>query len=350
MTDKNIAATEAMKSIVETVRRAGVKSIIVDNVPPEPEVKEVGQIYLQAKEFSPEIIVAVGGGSVLDTAKFLSAMLTNPSYAKDITDTSTFTVSPVPVVMLPTSAGTGAEATQNAIIFVEEKRLKVGVVHTSFIPSHVLLDPELTITMPPSVTASTGIDAFCHAIECLISKKGNPFSQAFALRAIHLISKYLPRACRDGADLEAREQMLLASFYAGICINTASTVAVHALSYPLGGAYRIPHGVANAMLLIPVMRFNADAVIPELALAADAMGLDVGTEQEAKVAALKAMEGLVREVKIPVDLTAYGVHESEIGVLADAALEVRRLLDQNPKAMTRDDIIDIYKTLFPKQD
>ena len=277
-------------------------------------------------------------------------MLANPEYGECILDAAKIVAPPVAVAMLPTTAGTGSEATQNAIVFVEEKKLKVGVVHPSFIPRCVFLDPELTATMPPHVTASTGIDAFCHAIECLVSKKGNPFSQAFALRALGMIEKNLPAAYRDGGNLAAREQMLLASFYAGVCINTASTVAVHALSYPLGGTYRIPHGVANAMLLMPVMRFNADAIGPELAMAADAMGLGAGKSQaEQAAAALDAMERLVRDVKIPVDLAAFNVRESDIGALADAALEVRRLLDQNPKAMSRSDIVEIYQTLFPKQ-
>lgn len=176
----------------------------------------------------------------MDTSKIISVMMTNPGYYDDLTDQSKIVNRGAPLLVAPTSAGTGSEATPNAIVLIPEKKLKVGVVHPYFLPCRVLLDPELTKSLPKSVTASTGVDAFCHCIETYISRKTNPFARVFGLKGIELISKYLRRAYEDGSDMEARENMLLAAFYGGVAITASSTVAVHALSYPLGGTYRHP--------------------------------------------------------------------------------------------------------------
>ena len=328
--------------------RAKFQVTLVDNVPPEPEDRQVREIYEQMKDCGAELIVAIGGGSVMDTTKMIAVMMTNPDYYDDLTDKSKIVNKGAPLFVAPTSAGTGSEATPNAIVVLPEQKVKMGVVHPYFLPSKVLLDPELTRSLPQSVTASTGLDAFCHCIETYISRKTNPFARMFGLKGMELISKYLRRAYHDGSDMEARENMLLAAFYGGVAITASSTVAVHALSYPLGGTYRIAHGVSNAMLLPYVMRYNMDAIYDSVPAIVNAMGIDVTgmTVEQQGERLVEELFAMTEEMKIPNDLKPFGVKESDLEFLTVAASEQHRLLDQNPKDMSLADIRSIYEQLL----
>lgn len=332
---------QALKACLETVT-------LVSNVPPEPEDRQVRAIFDQVKGCGAQMLVAIGGGSVMDTAKIIAVMLTNPGYYADLTDKEAILQPGAPLFVVPTSAGTGSEATPNAIVLIPEKKLKVGVVHPYFLPSKVLLDPELTRSLPQSVTAATGLDAFCHCIETYISKKTNPFARLFGLRGISLVCQYLRRAYADGNDMTAREQMLLAAFYGGVAITASSTVAVHALSYPLGGTFRIPHGVSNAILLPFVMQYNMDAIAEDIPTLAAAMGLDTADAdvQTLGQRMVDAIFALARDVRIPDKLTSFGVTDGDLDFLTQSASEVHRLLDQNPKAMSLADIRSIYLQLL----
>lgn len=338
----------SIDAVIEALKQTLSSVTLVTNVPPEPEDRQVREIFGQVKDCGAEAIVAIGGGSVMDTAKIIAAMMTNPGYYDNLTDKEKIVNRGAPLFCAPTSAGTGSEATPNAIVLIPEKKLKVGVVHPFFLPYKVLLDPELTRSLPKSVTAATGLDAFCHCIETYISRKTNPFARLFGLKGMELVSKYLRRAYADGNDMEAREGMLLAAFYGGVAITASSTVAVHALSYPLGGSYRIPHGISNAILLPFVMRYNMDAItdcIPEIAAAMgiSAEGLTVEALGEKVIDAIFA---LCRDVNIPDSLIPFGVPESDLEFLTVSASEVHRLLDQNPKDMSLDDIRSIYIQLL----
>ncbi|NLZ75201.1 MAG: iron-containing alcohol dehydrogenase [Erysipelotrichia bacterium] len=318
------------------------------DVPPEPTEDQVKKVADNVMEFDTEIIVAIGGGSVMDAAKFVSVMLTNPEFYVDLTDKEKITNKPIPLICIPTSAGTGSEATPNAIILIPEKQVKVGVVHNYFLPTDVILDPLMTRSLPKSVTAATGLDAFCHCIETYISKKTNPFARLFGLEGIKLISKYLRRAYDNPNDMEAREKMAIAAFYGGVAITSSSTVAIHALSYPLGGTYHIAHGISNAILLPYVMEYNMDAIedsIPDLcsAMGLDTEGLNIKEKGELLV---KEIFALCRYVNIPESVIQYGVKPEDLDRLAISASEVRRLLDQNPKEMSIQDIKSIYIQLL----
>lgn len=338
----------SIDSVIDALKQSLSAVTLVTNVPPEPEDRQVREIFSQVKDCGAEAIVAIGGGSVMDTAKIIAAMMTNPGYYEDLTDKEKILNRGAPLFCAPTSAGTGSEATPNAIVLIPEKKLKVGVVHPYFLPYKVLLDPELTRSLPRSVTAATGLDAFCHCIETYISRKTNPFARLFGLKGMELVSKYLRRAYADGNDMEAREGMLLAAFYGGVAITASSTVAVHALSYPLGGSYRIPHGISNAILLPFVMRYNMDAItdcIPEIAAAMgiSGEGLTVDALGEKVIDEIFA---LCRDVNIPDSLKSFGVPEADLEFLTVSASEVHRLLDQNPKDMSLDDIRSIYIQLL----
>lgn len=347
LSDRGVMSTGRVEELAECLKKKA-DVLLIGDVPSEPERGQVREIYERARNFGASLVIAVGGGSVMDTTKLVSAMMTNPEFSEEVIDATKIVNTPVPTVLIPTTAGTGSEATQNAIVLVQEKSLKVGVVSSKFIPTYVLLDPVLTLTVPAKITAATGVDALCHAIETLISKKTNPVCQTFSLRAIRLIFDNLERCFRHPDDMQARENMLLAAFYGGICINTSSTVAVHALAYPLGGSYHIAHGVSNAMLLAQVMEYNEDACIDSYCQIADTLGVDASlSKKERADEVVKRVCALVRALEIPTDLSAYHVSRDDIDFLTDSAFEVKRLLDQNPKPMTKADIRKIYETLFP---
>lgn len=348
LTDRGVFETGIVDKILDTLRDFNIN--IIKDVPPEPEKNQVIKIYNELKNFNLDLIIAVGGGSVIDTTKIVASLLKNEGYLSDILDSKLITRKGIPFISVPTSAGTGAEATPNAIVLVPEKQLKVGIVSTCFISDYVILDPDMTLKLPPSITAATGLDAFCHAIECFISKKANPFSDLYALKAIELITQNIKVAYDNGENVEARGNMLLAAFYGGLAIASASTVAVHALSYPLGGTYRIPHGVSNAMLLPYVMEYNADAIQDKLVKIAIVMGIDVSGKTGMKISeeVIIKIFDFVKYLGIPSDLSKYGVEYSDLDSLVDSAFEVKRLLDNNPKAMSKEDIRNIYLKLMNK--
>lgn len=348
ITDKGVFNAGILEKPIELLKSLNVEINIINDVPTEPEKKQVMGIFNEANKFKADLIIAIGGGSVMDTSKLIAVLMKNEAYRENIFDTSLIKENGVKTVMIPTSAGTGAEVTPNSIVIIPEKELKVGIVTEKFIGDYVILDPQMTKSLPAHITASTGIDAFCHCIECFISKKANPISDIFALKGINLISKYIRRACKDGNDMVARENMLLAAFYGGLSISSASTVAVHALSYPLGGKYRIAHGVSNAMLLPYVMEFNSDSILDKLEMVASEMNIEIVglSKEEIGKKVISEIYTLVKDLNIPSDLTKLGVTKEDLETLVDAAAKVTRLLSNNPKEMTRDDMKDIYSKLL----
>ena len=229
-----------------------------------------------------------------------------------------------------------------------EDELKVGIVSPKLMPDCVILDPQMSIGLPPAITASTGMDALTHAIECYASKKGNPFSELFALKAIALIARSIRRAFTHGSDIDARHDMLLGAMYGGMCIATSSTTAVHALAYPLGGKYRIAHGISNAILLPYVMRFNSVGNEGKFRDIAVAMGLDVSalSDENAAKAMIDNLFALNRELEIPADLKRWNITGADLETLVEGAAKVTRLLDNNPRPMSKADIRAIYSQLI----
>jgi alcohol dehydrogenase len=337
---------EKPKNILEA---AGVNVHIISDTPPEPAVDQVNAVFNVAKEFECQMIIGIGGGSAMDTAKIVALLLTNQVELRDLVKgKAQIKRRGVPTLMIPTTAGTGAEATPNAIVLVPEEELKVGIVSEKMVCDCVILDPEMTIGLPKHITANTGMDALCHAIECYISKKANPFSDTFALKAISLISRSIRTAYNDGKNLQAREDMLLGATFGGISIATSSTTAVHALSYPLGGKYHIPHGLSNAILLPDVMKFNLDVCEDKFKDIAIAMGLDVGdcTTRQAAEKMIANLYSLIEDLNVKCDLKEKGINEAALDDMIEAAEKVTRLLDNNPKVVTKADMRAIYEKLL----
>ena len=348
ISDKGVARAGLIDRPKALLEAAGVMVSVIDDTPPEPEVGQVEAIFAAAKKQSCELVIGIGGGSAMDVAKIVAVLLNNDVSLRDLLNKAPIAKRGLPTLMVPTTAGTGSEATPNSIVLVPEDELKVGIVSPKLMPDCVILDPKMTIGLPPAITASTGMDALTHAIECYMSKKGNPFSELFALKAITLISRSIRRAFTTGTDLDARHDMLLGAMYGGMCIATSSTTAVHALAYPLGGKYRIAHGISNAILLPYVMRFNAVGNEGKFREVAVAMGLDVSSlnDAQAATAMIDSLFALNRDLEIPSDLKRWNITGADLETLVDGAAKVTRLLDNNPRPMSKDDIRAIYAQLI----
>lgn len=349
VSDQGVARAGLVDRPRQALVAGGIAVTVLDDTPPEPEVAHVEALLAAAKAAGgADVVVGIGGGSAMDVAKILAVLLAQPVTLSGLLAKEPIRNRGLPTVMVPTTAGTGSEATPNAIFLVPEDELKVGIVSPNLMSDGVILDPLLTLTLPPSITASTGMDALTHAIECYCSKKGNPFSDLFGLEAIRLIARSIRRAHSDGNDVDARSDMLLGAYYGGVCIATSSTTAVHALAYPLGGKYRIPHGLSNAMLLPFVMEFNLEGSELRFQAMARAMGmpidgLDARAAGERMIAGLYALNA---DLGIVSSLRDKGIADRDLDGLVDGAAKVTRLLDNNPRPMTRADMRAIYQRLL----
>ena len=348
ISDKGVAGAGLIARPQALVEEAGASVSIIDDTPPEPSVEQVESILAAAQGTAWDLVIGIGGGSAMDVAKIVAVMLNNDVKLRDLLNKAPIPRRGIPTVMVPTTAGTGSEATPNSIILVPEDELKVGIVSPKLMPDCVILDPQMTLGLPPSITASTGMDALCHAIECYTSKRGNPFSEMIALKAIRLISRSIREAFKNGKNLDARHDMLLGAFYGGMCIATSSTTAVHALAYPLGGKYRIAHGISNAILLPYVMQFNAVGNEAKFRDIAEAMGIDIArlSDAEATQAFIAALFAFNHDLEIPADLKRWNITEADLETLVEGAAKVTRLLDNNPRPMNKDDIRAVYLKLL----
>lgn len=345
ITDEGVRGAGLTEEIERNLKACCEELSVYDDVPPEPAVKDADKLGDAARELKPDVIVGVGGGSVLDMAKGAAVLANNPGSIKDYFGTGLVKNPSVPTIMLPTTAGTGSEVTPNAIFLDEEKKLKVGVVSPYNFARVAIVDAKLTLSAPPRLTASTGVDAFTHAVESYTSVRASVHSDLFAAESIRRIARSLRTVVANPGDLEARYDMALGSVYGGIALSMAGTGGVHALAYPLGGTYRIPHGVSNALLLPYVMEFNYLANLEKFCNVAQLMGEPTQglSLRDGARKALEAIKALVEDVGIPSSLQEVGVDPSAASELADAASQVTRLLANNPRRISRDEIQAIYE-------
>lgn len=347
-TDEGVRLTGITDSIIKILQKAKVHSEVISTIPPEPSDDDLIDIYRQVKEYRADLFIGAGGGSVMDITKVIAAASSNNEYINDVRQVSKLKNPAIPMVMIPTTAGTGAEVTQNAIFYFKKEQMKEGIVSDKFLTDYIILDPVVTIKLPKSLTANTGLDALCHAIEAYISKLNNPICSMFALKAVELITQNIEIAFKDGMNSKARENMQLGAFYAGLCLCTSSTVAVHALSYPLGGKFRIPHGVANAMLLPFVMEKNLDCCKEKFITLAKITLPDYSSYEERCLPYqfVNYLRELTKRLEIPSKLGEFNVKPEDVDFLTQNALTVQRLLSNNPKTLYSDDIKEIYNKLL----
>ncbi|MGT2637433.1 iron-containing alcohol dehydrogenase [Streptococcus ratti] len=348
-TDKGIIKAGLVKLLEEVLIDLGFPYIIVSDIPAEPTYDQVQQVVDQFKAEKADFIIAIGGGSAMDSAKLASILSTDDYGVKDLLDNPLLAKKQVASLLIPTTAGTGSEATPNAIVSVPEKNLKIGIVNAEMIPDFVVLDARFIRNLPARIAAAPSVDAMCHAIECFTSKKRNPFSNSFALEAFDLIFNNIVEATLNPDAMEAKKKMLIAAFYAGVAITASGTTAIHALSYPLGGKYHIAHGVSNAILLMPVMKFNEPAIKEYLAEAYDRVvhnGDKSLSVSEKSRYIIQEMDRIVEVLQIPKSLTEFGVPKSDLEELVASGMEVQRLLVNNMRPVTADDAREIYQQVL----
>ncbi|MBN1615580.1 MAG: iron-containing alcohol dehydrogenase [Deltaproteobacteria bacterium] len=317
---------------------------LFDKVEPEPHLALADEGAAFARRHKSDIVIGIGGGSAMDVAKAIAALAPSRSKAADFLGLNKVAGPGLPTIMVPTTAGTGSEVTFTAVFIRPELKKKEGMNSPYLYPDLALLDPELTRSLPPGPTATTGIDALCHAIESYTSISASPMSETFSLEAIGLIAANLRTCVHDGGNLDAREGMLLGSLYAGLGLANAGVTAVHSLSYPLGGTYGIPHGLANTIMLAPVMAFNVPASLEKFAVIAETMGevIDDLSLREAAFLSVEAVEDLIEDCGLEERLEDFGIKEEDFEELARAALTVARPLANNPRKVTLEDAVAIY--------
>ncbi|MGH1841612.1 iron-containing alcohol dehydrogenase [Enterococcus gallinarum] len=344
-TDKGLLDLGLVNLPIQIIEKAGIDYTVLADIPAEPNYHEAQAVIDAFKKEAADLVIAVGGGSVMDVAKLASILATDDYTVKDLLDNPLLAKKQVPSLMIPSTAGTGAEATPNAIVGVPERDLKIGIVNPEMIAEFVLLDGRMIKNLPKPIAAATGVDALCHAIECFTSAKANPISDTFALEALDLIMNNIIEACTNPEALTAKRNMLLGSFYAGVAITASGTTAVHALSYPLGGKYHIAHGVSNAILLTPVMKFNEPAIKDLLAVAYDRVikeGHQDWSVDEKSAYMISQLDEIVKVLEIPTSLKTFNVPEEDLDGLVAVGMEVTRLLVNNKREVTPEDARAIY--------
>ena len=342
-TDKGILGAGLVDLPQEIVRSAGVETVILSDIPAEPSYGAVQTLVDEFRTLGADIIIAVGGGSAMDTAKLASILVTDEYTVKDLLDDPLRGKKTVTTCFIPTTAGTGSCRCRPKLrrgCCVLGSRPRGAAVHSTLAWASRMIK-----NLPRKIAAASGVDAMAHAIECFTSNKANPFSDTFALDAFDRILNNIERACDDPEALDAKREMQIAAFYGGIAITCSGTTAVHALSYPLGGKYHIAHGVSNAILLMPVMRFNEPAIRHKLALAYDRTvhgEKTCVTDEEKSAWIIERMGEIVKHLDIPTNLSQWNVSRDDLEPLVEAGMSVQRLLVNNMRTVTPEDARNIY--------
>lgn len=342
--DEGIKATGLLNLLTSQLDETGAEYHIFTDCKPEPTYGQVEDVVNMVQEYDCDLIIGIGGGSVMDAAKLASVLkgadyticdlLADPSLARKMVKT----------VMIPSTCGTGSEATCNAIVAIPEESSKKGIVNDNMIPDYVILDAQMIAKLPKQIVAATGVDALAHAVECYTSKKATPFSDGYALMAAKLIFENIRESYQNPDNMEAKNNMMIGAYYGGVAITASGTTAVHALSYPLGGKYHIAHGVSNAILFAHVMEFNKDACEERLAQICDAIHPAYASKSVGEKAqyVIGQIADIVKVTDIPTDLTQYGVTMDDLDFLVMAGSQQQRLLVNNRKELSLDDIRNIY--------
>lgn len=326
------------------LREAGVSAVLWLGPDGEPTRADFARALKEADEISADFVIGLGGGSAMDVAKLVAALNGSDQTFDEVVGSDLLKSRALPLACIPTTAGTGSEVTPIAILEDEDAQLKKGVVSRYLVPDFAYLDPRLTVTMPRKVTASTGLDALTHCIEAYANKVAHPVVDSWALEGIRLIAANLETACNEPDNLAAREAMLLGSHLGGMCLGPVNTAAVHALAYPLGGEFHVPHGVANSLLLPHVIRFNAIEAPERYANVAYAMGIAPSGDAKADAeTGIAEIERLSAAVGIDRRLSDVGISSNALPKMAAAAMTVQRLLKNNPREVSEEDALRIYE-------
>jgi alcohol dehydrogenase class IV len=334
-----VLTSPSVRRMVDRLALSGVT--VWDKVQPEPDTVNLGEALEFARGVDPDLIIGFGGGSVMDVAKLVTVLRGDQVLAEVIGPNKVLGRQNA-LALVPTTAGTGSEAGIRALVTDAATLNKVAVESPHMLADLVALDPDLTTTVPPAVTAATGIDAMAHCVEAFTSLKAHPFIDQYARMGFGLVARFLPRAVADGSDAEARAGLLLAAYYGGICLGPVNTAAGHALAYPLGTRLHLPHGLANAVIFPHVLAFNQPVAGAKTAEIATALGL-----RSDSVAALQHDAARwCTDLGVEMRLSALGATETDLELWAHEAHAIRRLMDNNPRAMSVDQVLAIYRAAF----
>jgi alcohol dehydrogenase len=348
VTDLGLMAIGLVQPIITTLEQAGLSPLLFDQVVEDPPESTVLAATEQARSGAVDGVLAVGGGSSMDVAKVVAVLLGGEQALPELYGVGQVSGGRLPLILVPTTAGTGSEVTPVAVITTGETT-KAGVSSSVLLPDVAVLDAQLTLGLPAPVTAMTGVDAMVHAIEAYTSRhKKNPISDNLAIQALHLLSRSIRTAVHDGGNSTARENMLLGACLAGQAFANAPVAAVHALAYPLGGHYHIPHGLSNSLVLPSVLEFNAPNASELYAeLAEVVIGKPVAGSVQAKTEALiAALRQLIDDVALPATLKAAKVASTDLEMLAEDAMLQQRLLVNNPRDVAYEDALSIYRAAY----
>ena len=346
ITDPNLVQMGLVRKLESVLQNDGIRYTLYPVVTCEPSLKNVEGIIQSVKKTRWEALIGFGGGSSLDVAKLVAVSYANPGPPAEFIGIDQIKNRGIPTMLIPTTSGTGSEVTPNSIVTLTDEGRKAGAVSSQLFARWALLDPELTLGKPASLTASTGFDAMIHSLESYIGLKANAISDMFSLEGIRLITSSLRTACSEPGNLMARENMMFGSTFGGMALTAAGTAAVHALAYSIGAKYGISHGVSNSMLLIPVLRFSFEACLGRLSDIAEVMGVAEGSPEANAHSLMRALGELIIDLKIPTDLISFGGKPEHLDELAEAASKVTRLLDNNPKSMSVGDIRLVFASIM----
>ena len=333
-----VIASGPTEQYVERLGLTGEVRVIAD-VPPEPDLPAFEAVLKSARDHRPDLVVGLGGGSVLDIAKLVAALWDGDQTLRDVAGPNKVAGRRTRLAQVATTAGTGSEAGIRALVTDPETKSKIATESPHLLSDIAILDPELTYSVPPAVTAATGIDAMAHCVEAFTNIRAHDLIDGYARMGIDLVGRYLRRAVENGADTEARAGMMLASYYGGICLGPVNTAAGHALAYPLGTRLSLPHGLANAIIFPHVLAYNEPSRPEKTAEIARALGLNGGDLQG-------GAHGFCRDLGVEMRLSAHGAEEGTLPDWAAEAHAIRRLMDNNPREMSVDDVTRIYQAAY----
>ena len=344
VTDRGVRAAGLTRGVEAGLKLLGIALTVFEDVVADPPAHVVEAAVNLCRKSGAQLVLAIGGGSALDTAKLVAYLAKTPENLENIYGIGLAKGARLPLLLAPTTAGTGSEVTPIAIVTTPTSEKK-GVVSPRLIPDWAILDPELTLGLPPHVTAATGIDAMVHAIEAYTTRhRKNPISDQLARQALTLLAGSIRTAHADGKNLAARSDMLLGSMLAGMAFANAPVAAVHALAYPIGAIFHVPHGLSNALVLDQVLQFNmptAAKLYAELAPLVDPACAGKSTAEQAQCF-VTAMSAISRDCAVPASLAAVGIRAEHLSKLAEDAMKQTRLLGNNPREMTYEHALAIY--------
>ena len=336
-----------IEGLVEKLKSNNISVSIDTGIIQEPSFEDFEKLMQKVSSFDPEVVIGIGGGSVLDVAKLVAAQLDNEQSLNDIVGIGLLKGRTKKLICVPATSGTGSEASPNAILVDNADNQKKGIISPFLVPDIVYVDPLLTISVPPSITAATGLDALTHCLEAYTNKFAHPYIDIYAFEGMRLIAANLVKAVTNGEDEEARTNVAMGSLLGGFCLGPVNTAGVHALSYPLGSMFHLAHGLSNALLLPHVMEFNLSASPGRYADVAVALGCNrMKDDVETAKQGIEKIKAIMKDCNFPLKLSDVGVTEGSIPIMAKDAMKIQRLLKNNPRLITEEDAVEIYKAAF----